>query len=213
MIIAVDGSAASGKGTLAKRLAAHFNLAHLDTGSLYRCLALHLLKSGYLPEKIEEPLAAAAIRDIDLSMAGTLAIRTDEVAGMASVVAAMPMVRQNFVAFQRQFASNRPGHAGAILDGRDIGSVILPDADFKFFIDADLEERAGRRTRELQDAGQSVMFRDVLEDMSDRDRRDRERNTAPLKAADGALIIDTTRLDADSVFAAAVNHIEHQRKQ
>ena len=213
MIIAVDGSAASGKGTLAKRLAAHFNLAHLDTGSLYRCLALHLLKSGYLPEKIEEPLAAAAIRDIDLSMAGTLAIRTDEVAGMASVVAAMPMVRQNFVAFQRQFASNRPGHAGAILDGRDIGSVILPDADFKFFIDADLEERAGRRTRELQDAGQSVMFRDVLEDMSDRDRRDRERNTAPLKAADGALIIDTTRLDADSVFAAAVNHIEHQREQ
>lgn len=213
MIIAVDGSAASGKGTLAKRLAAHFNLAHLDTGSLYRCLALHLLKSGYLPEKTEEPLAAAAIRDIDLSMAGTLAIRTDEVAGMASVVAAMPMVRQNFVAFQRQFASNRPGHAGAILDGRDIGSVILPDADFKFFIDADLEERAGRRTRELQDAGQSVMFRDVLVDMSDRDRRDRERNTAPLKAADGALIIDTTRLDADSVFAAAVNHIEHQRKQ
>lgn len=213
MIIAVDGSAASGKGTLAKRLAAHFNLAHLDTGSLYRCLALHLLKSGYLPEKTEEPLAAAAIRDIDLSMAGTLAIRTDEVAGMASVVAAMPMVRQNFVAFQRQFASNRPGHAGAILDGRDIGSVILPDADFKFFIDADLEERAGRRTRELQDAGQSVMFRDVLEDMSDRDRRDRERNTAPLKAADGALIIDTTRLDADSVFAAAVNHIEHQREQ
>ena len=213
MIIAVDGSAASGKGTLAKRLAAHFNLAHLDTGSLYRCLALHLLKSGYLSEKIEQPLPAAAIRDIDLSMAGTLAIRTDEVAGMASVVAAMPMVRQNFVAFQRQFASNRPGHAGAILDGRDIGSVILPDADFKFFIDADLEERAGRRTRELQDAGQSVIFRDVLEDMSDRDRRDRERNTAPLKAADGALIIDTTRLDADSVFAAAVNHIEHQRKQ
>ena len=213
MIIAVDGSAASGKGTLAKRLAAHFNLAHLDTGSLYRCLALHLLKSGYLPEKIEEPLAAAAIRDIDLSMAGTLAIRTDEVAGMASVIAAMPMVRQNFVAFQRQFAGNRPGHAGAILDGRDIGSVILPDADFKFFIDADLEERAGRRTRELQDAGQSVMFRDVLEDMSDRDRRDRERNTAPLKAAEGALIIDTTRLDADSVFAAAVNHIEHQREQ
>ena len=213
MIIAVDGSAASGKGTLAKRLAAHFNLAHLDTGSLYRCLALHLLKSGYLPEKIEEPLVASAIPGLDLSMAGTPAIRTDEVAGVASIIAAMPMVRQNFVAFQRQFANDSPGHAGAILDGRDIGSVILPDADFKFFIDADLEERVGRRTRELQDAGQSVMFRDVLEDMKDRDRRDRERSTAPLKAADGAMIIDTTRLDVDSVFAAAVSHIVNQREQ
>lgn len=213
MIIAVDGSAASGKGTLAKRLAAHFNLAHLDTGSLYRCLALDLLKFGYLPEKIEESLAAAAIQDLDLSMAGSKAIRTDEVAGMASIIAAMPLVRQNFVAFQRQFASARPDHAGAILDGRDIGSVILPDADFKFFIDADLEERAKRRSRELQDAGQSVMFRDILEDMRDRDRRDRERSTAPLKAADGAMIIDTTRLDADSVFAVAVNHIENQREQ
>ena len=207
MIIAVDGSAASGKGTLAKRLAAHFNLAHLDTGSLYRCLALHLLKSGYLLEKIEEPLAAAAIRDIDLSMAGTLAIRTDEVAGMASVIAAMPMVRQNFVAFQRQFAGNRPGHAGAILDGRDIGSVILPDADFKFFIDADLEVRADRRTRELQAKGQSVMFRDVLEDMRDRDRRDRERATAPLRVTDDAFVIDTSMMDADRVFTLAVDQI------
>lgn len=213
MIIAVDGSAASGKGTLAKRLAAHFNLAHLDTGALYRCLALHLLTSGYPPEKIDETVAAAAIQDLDLSLAGTPAIRTDEVASMASIVAAMPSVRQNFLDFQRRFASDRTGHDGAILDGRDIGSVILPDADFKFFIDADLEERARRRTRELQDAGQSVMFRDVLEDMRDRDRRDRERSTAPLKAADGAMIIDTTRLDADGVFAAAISQIDIPREQ
>ena len=213
MIIAVDGSAASGKGTLARRLATHFNLAHLDTGSLYRCLALHLLRSGYLPENIDDIAAAAAVDDLDLSMAGTKAIRTDEVAGMASVVAAMPSVRQNFVTFQRRFAGDTPSHDGAILDGRDIGSVILPDADFKFFIDADLEERAGRRTRELQDAGQSVIFREVLEDMRDRDRRDRERSTAPLKAAKGAMIIDTTGLDADSVFTAAVSHINIQREQ
>ena len=213
MIIAVDGSAASGKGTLAKRLASHFNLAHLDTGSLYRCLALHLLESGYLPENIEEVVAVGAVPGLDLSVADSQAIRTDAVAGMASIVAAMPVVRQNFVAFQRQFATNTPGHDGAILDGRDIGSVILPEADFKFFIDADLEERARRRSRELQDAGQSVMFRDVLEDMRDRDRRDRERSTAPLMAADGAMIIDTTRLDADGVLAAAVGHIEDKREQ
>ena len=213
MIIAVDGSAASGKGTLAKRLAAHFNLAHLDTGSLYRCLALHLLQSGHSPENIDDSVAAEAVESLDLSMAGTPAIRTDDVAGMASVVAAMPPVRQNFVAFQRRFADDTPSHDGAILDGRDIGSVILPDADFKFFIDADLEERAKRRTRELQDAGQSVMFRDVLEEMRGRDRRDRERSTAPLKAAAGAMIIDTTRLDADGVFAMACSHIDNQREQ
>ena len=212
MIIAVDGSAASGKGTLAKRLASHFNLAHLDTGSLYRCLALDLLRSDHLPETIDETTAAASVNDLDLSMAGTAAIRTDAVAGMASIVAAMPAVRQNFLAFQRRFASEKTSHDGAILDGRDIGSVILPDADFKFFIDADLEERATRRTRELQDAGQSVMFRDVLEDMRDRDRRDRERSTAPLKAVDGAMIIDTTRLDADGVFTAALRYIENHQE-
>jgi cytidylate kinase len=207
MIIAVDGSAASGKGTLAKRLATHFNLAHLDTGSLYRCLALHLLTSGHLTENIEEMAAAAAIEGLDLSMAGSPAIRTDDVAGMASIVAAMPLVRQNFVAFQRQFAGARPGHDGAILDGRDIGSVILPNADFKFFIDADLEERARRRTRELQDAGQSVMFRDVLEDMKARDNRDRNRDVAPLVAPSDAMVIDTSEKDANMVLALALAHI------
>ena len=145
---------------------------------------------------------------IDLLMAGSAAIRTDAVAGMASVVAAMPAVRQNFVSLQRQFATQTPNRRGAVLDGRDIGSVILPDADFKFFIDADLEERARRRTKELQESGQSAMFRDVFEDIQDRDRRDRERSTAPLKAAEDALVIDTTQLDADSVFAMAASHID-----
>ena len=208
MIIAVDGSAASGKGTLAKRLAAHYDLAHLDTGALYRCLALHLITEGRTATNVTESEAAGAVGSIDLLMAGSAAIRTDAVAGMASVVAAMPAVRQNFVSLQRQFATQTPNRRGAVLDGRDIGSVILPDADFKFFIDADLEERARRRTKELQESGQSAMFRDVFEDMQDRDRRDRERSTAPLKAAGDALVIDTTQLDADSVFAIAANHID-----
>ena len=207
MIIAVDGSAASGKGTLAKRLALHFDLAHLDTGSLYRALGLHLLRSGVTAENAEENKVAAAVASLDLGLADSLEIRTDAVAGMASVIAAMPAVRSAFTILQRDFATDPPHGGGAILDGRDIGSVILPDADFKFFIDADLEVRADRRTRELQAKGQSVMFRDVLEDMRDRDRRDRKRTTAPLKAADDAFVIDTSTMDADRVFTLAVGHI------
>ena len=207
MIIAVDGSAASGKGTLAKRLALHFGLAHLDTGSLYRALGLHLLQSGVTPEKAEEKLAAAAVASLDLGLADSPEIRTDAVARMASVIAAMPEVRSAFTALQRDFATKPPHGTGAVLDGRDIGSVILPGADFKFFIDADLEVRADRRTRELQAKGQSVMFRDVLEDMRDRDRRDRERTTAPLKAADDAFVIDTSTMDADKVFTLAVDQM------
>ena len=207
MIIAVDGSAASGKGTLAKRLALHFDLAHLDTGSLYRALGLHLLRSGVTAENAEENKAAAAVASLDLGLADSPEIRNDAVAGMASVIAAMPAVRSAFTTLQRDFATDPPHGGGAVLDGRDIGSVILPDADFKFFIDADLEVRADRRTRELQAKGQSVMFRDVLEDMRDRDRRDRERTTAPLKAADDAFVIDTSTMDADRVFTLAVDHI------
>ena len=207
MIIAVDGSAASGKGTLAKRLALHFDLAHLDTGSLYRALGLHLLRSGVTAENAEENKAAAAVASLDPGLADSPEIRTDAVAGMASVIAAMPAVRSAFTTLQRDFATDPPHGGGAVLDGRDIGSVILPDADFKFFIDADLEVRADRRTRELQEKGQSVMFRDVLEDMRDRDRRDRERTTAPLKAAEDAFVIDTSTMDADRVFTLAVDHI------
>jgi len=213
MIIAVDGSAASGKGTLAKRLANRFDLAHLDTGALYRTLGLVLLRAGETSETIQEKRAANAIASLDLSLADTAEIRTDRVAGMASVIAAMPSVRAGLVTLQRSFASAPPQGKGAILDGRDIGSVILPDADFKFFVDADLEVRAARRTRELQAAGQSVMFRDVLEDMRDRDRRDRERQTAPLVAAVDALIIDSSTLDADGVFERALDHIRIAREQ
>ena len=212
MIIAVDGSAASGKGTLAKRLALHFDLTHLDTGSLYRALGLHLLRSGVSAENAEENKVAAAVASLDLGLADCPEIRTDAVAGMASVIAAMPAVRSAFTTLQRDFATDPPHGGGAVLDGRDIGSVILPDADFKFFIDADLEVRADRRTRELQAKGQSVMFRDVIEDMRDRDRRDRERTTAPLKAADDAFVINTSTMDADRVFTLAVDHIAKPSK-
>ena len=213
MIIAVDGSAASGKGTLAKRLAGHFNLAHLDTGTLYRALGLHLLRSGATIENTGENTAAGAVKTLDLAVASSPDIRTDAVAAMASVVAAMPSVRAAFTDLQRGFAARPPHGAGAVLDGRDIGSVILPDADFKFFIDADLDVRAERRTRELQGTGQSVMFRDVLEDMRQRDERDRGRATAPLKAADDALVIDTSAMDADGVFDLAVAHIAASAEQ
>ena len=213
MIIAVDGTAASGKGTLAQRLAVRFDLAHLDTGSLYRALGLDLLKAGETSETIDENRAANAITGLELALADAAEIRTDRVAGMASVIAAMPLVRAGLVALQRDFAASPPGGRGAVLDGRDIGSVILPDADFKFFVDADPESRAHRRTRELQAAGQSAMFRDVLRDMRERDRRDRERQSAPLKAAEDALIIDSSDLDADGVFARAIDHITSMREQ
>ena len=208
MIIAVDGSAASGKGTLAKRLARHFNLAHLDTGGLYRLLALHLIRSGINAETADEQSAAEQIAGLDLDLINTPAIRDDSVAGLASVIAAMPTVRAAFLVLQRSFASHPPTGHGAVLDGRDIGSVVLPNAPFKFFVDADIKVHAERRTNELQAAGQSVMFRSVLADMQARDARDRGRSIAPLRAVEDAKLIDTSSLDADQVFAFALAHID-----
>ena len=208
MIIAVDGSAASGKGTLAKRLAAHFDLAHLDTGGLYRALALYLMRQRISVETAEETVAAAAIADLDLRLIDDPVIRDDAVAHMASVIAAMPAVRAGFLHLQRDFASTPPVGSGAILDGRDIGSVVLPDAPIKFFVDADIEIRARRRTNELQAAGQSVIFRDVLADMQARDARDRGRTIAPLRAVEDAKQINTSDMDADQVFVAALAYIE-----
>ena len=207
MIIAVDGSAASGKGTLAKRLAHHFDLAHLDTGGLYRALALHLMRAGVTADSAAEHSAAAQIAGLDLTLLESTAIRDDGVATMASVIAAMPAVRDGFMTLQRNFASRPPTGKGAVLDGRDIGSVVLPDAPVKFFVDADIEVRAARRTNELQAAGQSVMFRDVLADMQARDARDRGRSIAPLRAVEDAKLIDTSDLDADQVFTVALAHI------
>ena len=207
MIIAVDGSAASGKGTLAKRLARHFDLAHLDTGSLYRALGLQLLKQGAKPENIDEIQAIRESQHLDLRLCDDPQIRTDEIASIASIIAPITAVRANLLKLQRDFAASPPHGKGAVLDGRDIGSVVLPDAPIKLFIDADLEVRADRRIKELLRAGQSAMFRDVLEDMRVRDQRDRERDVAPLRAVSDAKIIDTSDMDADQVFAAALDHI------
>lgn len=207
MIIAVDGSAASGKGTLAKRLARHFDLAHLDTGSLYRALGLQLLKQGVNPENIDEFQAISESQHLDLRLCDDPQIRTDEIASIASIIAPITAVRANLLKLQRDFAASPPHGKGAVLDGRDIGSVVLPDAPIKLFIDADLEVRADRRIKELLRAGQSAMFRDVLEDMRVRDQRDRERDVAPLRAVSDAKIIDTSDMDADQVFAAALDYI------
>lgn len=206
MIIAIDGPAASGKGTLARRLARHFTLAHLDTGGLYRAVALHALESGGDPA---DPAAAeAAARQVRAADLADPRLREERVAQAASVVAAIPAVRQALLAFQRDFARHPPGGAkGAVLDGRDIGTVICPDADAKLFLVAAVEARAARRFKELRDAGAPAIYEAVLQDMKDRDARDRERRAAPLVPADDAFVLDTTALDADAAFGAALDFI------
>jgi len=207
VIIAIDGSAASGKGTLAKRVAAEFGYDYLDTGALYRAVALSLLKAGVNSNNIDEKQAVNSASELDLSLTQTVEIRTDNVAALASIVAAISPVRAELLALQRSFATAPPSGKGAVLDGRDIGTIVLPDADIKFFIDADLDIRAERRTKELLQAGQSAIFRDVLADMKARDDRDRTRSVAPLKAADDAITIDTSNTDAAAVLALALSHI------
>ena len=207
MIIAIDGSAASGKGTLAKRLAKHLGLSHLDTGALYRAVGFKLANAGQDPKNIDENQCIKSCIELDIALTTSPLIRSEKVAEMASVVAAMPAVRAALLDLQRQFAATPPDPKGAILDGRDIGTVVLPHADFKFFIDADINTRAERRTKELLQAGQSVMFRDVLSDMQERDSRDKSRSAAPLRPADDAISIDTSSMDADEVLALALSHI------
>ena len=208
MIIAIDGSAASGKGTLAKRVAAKFGYDYLDTGALYRAVAQSLLNAGVNSNNIDEKQAVNAASTLDLSLTQTAEIRTDKVAALASIVAAISPVRAELLTLQRSFAAAPPSDKGAVLDGRDIGTIVLPNADIKFFIDADLDIRAERRTKELLQAEQSVMFRDVLEDIKVRDDRDRTRSVAPLKAADDAITIDTSKMDASAVLALALSHID-----
>ena len=207
MIIAIDGSAASGKGTLAKRLAAHFGLSHLDTGALYRVVGLQLLNVGKNPDNIDEDQCVKSCFELDIKLTTSPLIRSEKVAEMASVVAAMPSVRVALLDLQRQFAAAPPDPNGAVLDGRDIGTLVLPNADIKFFIDADIHTRADRRTKELRQLGQSVMFRNVLIDMQERDTRDRSRSASPLRPADDAIIIDTSTMDADALMALALSHI------
>jgi cytidylate kinase len=206
-IIAIDGPAASGKGTLARRLAAHFGLAHLDTGKLYRATGFLVLAGGGDPA---DPTAAtAAARRVDPARLADPALLTEEVAQASSIVAAIPAVRAALLDRQRDFAAHPPApFRGAVLDGRDIGTAVCLDAMVKLFVTASPEARAERRLRELRERGATAIYGDVLQDMKERDARDSERRVAPLAAAPDAVMIDTTGLDADQVFGLASEIIE-----
>jgi cytidylate kinase len=202
-VIAIDGPAAAGKGTLARRLAARFGYAYLDTGLLYRAVGMKVLAGGGVPSDAGVAAgAAAALTTADLE-AGDL--RSDKAAGAASEVAAIPAVRAALLAFQRNFAAHPPGGAaGAVLDGRDIGTVVCPDAAVKLFVTASLAVRADRRLRELRQRGLEAIHSQVLQDMQERDARDCARAVAPLEPAKDAAVIDTDGLDADAVFNVAL---------
>lgn len=204
-IVAIDGPAASGKGTLARRVAERFGFAHLDTGRLYRATALLVLEAGADPA--DPQAATAAAERVDPPSLDDPRLAGEAVAAAASVVAAIPAVRAALLAMQRDFAARPPSARGAVLDGRDIGTAVCPDADVKLFVTASPEARAERRVRELRGRGATVIYGDVLQDMKERDARDSMRRVAPLAAAPDAVIIDTTRLDADQVLEQAADII------
>ncbi|MFZ7091942.1 (d)CMP kinase [Primorskyibacter sp. 2E233] len=197
--IAIDGPAAAGKGTISRAVADHFGFAHLDTGLLYRAVGRKML-DGIAPIEAAENLVAEDLQDDSL--------RTPEVAQAASKVAVIPEVRAALVDFQRAFG-RRSG--GAVLDGRDIGTVICPEAEAKLFVTASAEVRADRRFRELIGNGLDVRFDDVLADVRERDARDMNRADAPLKPAADAVTIDTSKLDIEAAISAAISAIEAKR--
>jgi len=208
VIIAVDGPAAAGKGTIARRLAEHFNLAYLDTGLLYRAVGILARDRG-----IDPAAAAAVARELSADDLDDPRLRGDEAAQAASLVAAQGEVRAALRDFQHDFARRPPDTqggpaAGAVLDGRDIGTQVCPDADVKLFITARVEVRAERRLKELRDRGLEAIYGRVLRDMTERDRRDRERDVAPLKPADDAFVLDTSDLDAEAAFNTALEFIQ-----
>jgi len=206
MIIAIDGPAASGKGTLGKRLAAHYGLRHLDTGLIYRAVAKALLDAGHSPANRARAVAAAEA--IDPSHFDEPALKSQAVGEAASLVSAVPEVRKAVLAFQRDFGRTPPG---AVLDGRDIGTVVFPDADVKIFVTATADVRARRRAVELREAGNRVDEAEVLADIQRRDERDTKRAVAPLKPAREAHLLDTTHLDIDAAFRAAIDIVEAVR--
>ncbi len=210
MIVAVDGPSASGKGTLARRLAAALDFAFLDTGLLYRAVGTAVLAAGGDPA---DPAAAlAAARDLDLSALDPTALRREAAGQAASVVAVIPEVRAALRDLQRRFAAAPPGRqAGVVLDGRDIGTVVCPRAEVKIFLTASAEARARRRHKELLERGEASIYARVLAGMRERDRRDSERAAAPLKPAADAEILDTTDLDAEEAFRAALAIVEDKR--
>jgi CMP/dCMP kinase len=206
MIIAIDGPAASGKGTLAKRLAVHFGLPHLDTGLLYRAVARTMVDRGL--DLTDHEAATEVAATLDTGLLDDPRLRGAEMGDAASIVSAYQPVRDSLLEFQRQFAGQT---TGAVLDGRDIGTVVCPLADVKLFITAAPEERARRRHLELLARDEVTEFTTILEEIRRRDERDANRASAPLKPADDAIILDTTRLDADAAFRRALELVEGRR--
>lgn len=203
IVIAVDGTAASGKGTLTKKLAQHFGFAHLDSGALYRLAAHSVLEAGGDPANETDALKGA--QTIDFNLAGDPRIRTDIVGKAASQVAAIPAVRQALLDFQKNFLAHPPGGSpGAVMDGRDIGTVICPTATAKLYVDAAVEVRARRRWSELKAMGIRRAEQDVVAELAARDAADKSRPISPLKQADDADLLDTTDLGIDAAFAAAL---------
>jgi cytidylate kinase len=202
LIIAIDGPAAAGKGTLARKIAAAFGFAYLDTGALYRAVGLSLVRAGKDPANAQD--AELASVTLDLALLDDPELRSEATGGAASKVAAIPGVRANLLDFQRNFASQPPeGELGAVLDGRDIGTVVCPDADLKLFVTASAEVRAERRRAEMEGRGEKADFDAILADVRARDERDMNRKDAPLKPAEDALLLDTSNLDIDAVFLRA----------
>ena len=203
MIIAIDGTAAAGKSTLARRIAQCYGLPHLDTGSLYRAVARDVELAGH---SFDDAAAAAdAARRLDPATLSDPGLRVKGRGEAASLVAALPEVRAALLAFQRYFAA-QPG--GAVVEGRDIGTVVCPKADAKIFVTASPESRAKRRYKELLGYGVDTTEETVLREIKDRDRRDSERSISPLKPASDALLLDTTELDIEKAFAAALDLID-----
>ena len=206
MIIAVDGPSAAGKGTLARGIAKALGYHFLDTGSLYRMVGFAMLQAG--KPGSDAATATAVARSLKPETINDADLRSEDVAAMASEVAVIPEVRQALLEFQRSFARKAPG---AVLDGRDIGTVVCPDADLKFFVTAATDVRARRRHDELKSLGKKADYKDVLEDIMARDERDASRTTAPTRMADDAIEIDTSELDANEVLKAVLDVIsEHQ---
>jgi cytidylate kinase len=207
MIIAIDGPAASGNGTIAKRLAKHYGLPHLDTGLMYRAVAKAVLDAGH---KLDDraSVTAAALK-LDPAGFDETELKRHSVGEAASIVAAIPDVRAALFNFQQEFAA---APNGAVLDGRDIGTVICPQADVKIFVTASPQERARRRTLELEVQGQNVRAADILADILRRDERDQSRSVAPLRPAADAFVLDTTDLDIDAAVAAAIARVEQVRR-
>jgi cytidylate kinase len=206
MIIAIDGPAASGKGTLGKRLAAHYGLRHLDTGLIYRAVTKALVDAGDRLDDVERAVAAA--KALDPGGFDEKVLKSHAIGEAASIVSALPEVRAALLAFQRDFGRAPPG---AVLDGRDIGTVIFPDADVKIYVDATPEVRARRRAAEIAGAGGAVSEAEVLADIRRRDERDTRRAAAPLRPAPDAYLLDTSHLDIDAAFRAAIDIVEAVR--